>query len=718
MHRISLPTFMFLSLAQCYVKSMISLPSPRMATVKACIRCHGKKIRCSGYPSCQTCAKAGVNCEPYTRHRKGDSLGELKYYRQRTIWLEDEVYRNFHIQCRDVPTGTSLQPAQGGLISGNEQGLPVQLSSPSLASSSTHHEIQDLSAEVSRSSDIGILALNATGEMKYLGPSSGAFFAAYTSALARSCILTKNTWNSTSTAQHANTGLRADVSLVDSLVKFSSNDVNLFLQSYKMWIQPLYPILNSDDLDIIVSRYSEDPGVDSLNCEEWPERSTKLMLFYLVMALGAINATNTLKEFRRQLEQEELIDMQSTRPSPVLLCTQVLQLMDDNFQKLHPSVGFIQVILMISIYSSYGPIGSGQWQLAGLAMRMAIEMGLHYTPKTNNHSDSAKGQRSRIFWTIYAIEISLAYNLGRPPSIGAEHIAVELPEPLNENLLSLHHIRHRQIQSKVVTQIYGVNHQTRNMTTEQKQILISSVQEELDKWRTNIPVSPHSGGVHPYPYCYWDRLYHGTTFVLHRSSPLCPSPPAQSLELCIRSAGSYIDDMLKILRASNVPLSWMLAQGVLFAGLTMLVTARTGLHRLLPHVGAAFLLVDLHSWTRNCSICLAIMNERLREDLLSKLDSQFELLANDTLRTISTNLTSQATNKSSHTSEIPTNIDEAENALRSEQTFITNALSSDINFAEDWDYFDLFKEFMGQDPAQTFWDVFPPDLDTDSLAGV
>ncbi|KAL6788788.1 hypothetical protein J3E68DRAFT_128011 [Trichoderma sp. SZMC 28012] len=50
-----------------------SIPT-HMATAKACVRCHGKKIRCSGYPRCRTCDKAGVNCEPYTRHRKGDSL--------------------------------------------------------------------------------------------------------------------------------------------------------------------------------------------------------------------------------------------------------------------------------------------------------------------------------------------------------------------------------------------------------------------------------------------------------------------------------------------------------------------------------------------------------------------------------------------------------------------------------------------------------------------
>lgn len=161
----------------------------------------------------------------------------------------------------------------------------------------------------------------------------------------------------------------------------------------------------------------------------------------------------------------------------------------------------------------------------------------------------------------------------------------------------------------------------------------------------------------------------------------------------------------------------MLVQGVLFAGLTMLVTARTGLYQLLSHVGAPFLLVDLPSWTRNCSICLAIMNERLQEGLLSKLDSQFEMLANDTLKIISASITSQTKNDSSNNPALSTNIDLAENALRSEHVFTTDTLNPSENSAEDWDYFDMFKEFMGQDPAQTFWDMFPYDLGIDVPAG-
>jgi hypothetical protein len=154
----------------------------------------------------------------------------------------------------------------------------------------------------------------------------------------------------------------------------------------------------------------------------------------------------------------------------------------------------------------------------------------------------------------------------------------------------------------------------------------------------------------------------------------------------------------------------MLVQGVLFAGLTMLVTARTGLRQLMSHAGVSLLLIDLHSWTKNCSICLAIMNERLQEELLSKLDSHFEILANDTLRMISSSMTSQTINDYSDSSLLSRNIGLTENILGPQQSFTANT-SYSSSFGEEWDYFDIFKEFMGQDPAQTFWDMSLQEMD-------
>lgn len=223
---------------------------------------------------------------------------------------------------------------------------------------------------------------------------------------------------------------------------------------------------------------------------------------------------------------------------------------------------------------------------------------------------------------------------------------------------------------------------------------------------------------------YWERLYHGTSFVLHRSSPLCPQPTAQSLGRCIRSAGEYLNCMAEILRSSNVPLSWMLVQGVLFAGLTMLITARTNVHVLATHAGISFLLVDLPSWTRKCSVCVSVVNERWKEDLLSKLDSQFELLANDTLRVISNSLTAQR--GAQHSLQAPAlstssgggQAQPLPSSVQEESDLGANLTDGVGGGTDDWENFQFFREFLGiDDGVQTFWDILAADGDRNGAAG-
>lgn len=156
----------------------------------------------------------------------------------------------------------------------------------------------------------------------------------------------------------------------------------------------------------------------------------------------------------------------------------------------------------------------------------------------------------------------------------------------------------------------------------------------------------------------------------------------------------------------------MLVQGVLFAGLTMLVTARTSFLLLARHSGLSFLFVDLPGWTRKCSICLAIMNERWSEDLLQKLDTQFESLANDTLRTISSTLTTQHTERTLPVDNTtsPDQPSSIELSHQFTQPRINEAVYPNAGTAGDLEYLETFREYLGIDGVETFWDVFPSGL--------
>lgn len=130
---------------------------------------------------------------------------------------------------------------------------------------------------------------------------------------------------------------------------------------------------------------------------------------------------------------------------------------------------------------------------------MAIEIGLHHAPKIWQPSDIESDRKDRVFWIAYAIEISLAYNLGRPPSIGDEHITARLPRYAEETALGIHHINHRRIQSRIVSRVYCGANRAGDVTDDEASCLIFKLQDDLNKWRNALPAFAQSS---PYPQRY------------------------------------------------------------------------------------------------------------------------------------------------------------------------------------------------------------------------
>lgn len=212
--------------------------------------------------------------------------------------------------------------------------------------------------------DISLLAFNATGETKYLGPSSGAFFAAYATAVVqsfKSCgDIRRRTFSLAPNSINSN-GIM--VSPTEEPRSLSSSDIQRLLRSYQMWVDPLYPLLDPEFLEGLAVRCHGLQQISHDELAEVPTRYTDMTIFYLVMALGAANYDNTLKH---DISQEQLIP----KLSPSYFYSKAMQCFDQNPQRLQTNISTIQIILLISIYSSFGPVSSNQWQLAGLAMRV------------------------------------------------------------------------------------------------------------------------------------------------------------------------------------------------------------------------------------------------------------------------------------------------------------------------------------------------------------
>uniref|UniRef100_A0A8H7NHF9 Zn(2)-C6 fungal-type domain-containing protein n=1 Tax=Bionectria ochroleuca TaxID=29856 RepID=A0A8H7NHF9_BIOOC len=690
------------------------------AAVRACVRCHRKKVKCTGFPNCLKCNEASVQCELYTRLRKADTIRALREAERRVEWLEKELSREVGMDWKSLPTGTStqrsprqsngvppecaLEPSTFNAPSGSvNRNLEDHIVSPT---ESQHLAGVDVNSPArSDAPDISLLALNATGEQRYLGPSSGAFFASYATALFQSCEPAMASVIRSGRVGRVN---QAQGRFADGQLPLQPDVITLLQKSYEMWVLPLYPLLSHAALDSLANRCGRLQNAPFSELMQSPESCSEMAVFYLVMALGATNHVSTCKQLGSNQGRRYLQEASISVPSSTQLYSVALQYFSTLGKEFHSSPTSIQILLLVCIYSSYGPIESSQWQMAGLAMRTAIEIGLHNKPKQLDVFEEEMDWKNRIFWTAYSIEISLCYNLGRPPSISEEHITADLPLYSTQTAFAIQHITHRQIQSRIISKVYASASNIPGQTVQSQQDQVAKLQSELDNWRVSMTALCSKSPESAYPFSYWDRLYYGTSFVLHRRSPLCPNPSTTSLERCIRSSAAYIDNVLDFLRTSNVPLSWMLVQGVLFAGLTMAVTAQTSYSQISSTSGHSLLLVDFPAWTRKCSVCLAIMNERWDDDLLFKIDAQFEVLADSIQRTISTGLAFRTTGRYEATHSLGESDMNDDSQPAGSLPFSSSFF--DLGMTDHWETMDPFGQLLGISGSQSFWDIFPQDL--------
>ncbi|KIW28241.1 uncharacterized protein PV07_07920 [Cladophialophora immunda] len=131
----------------------------------------------------------------------------------------------------------------------------------------------------------------------------------------------------------------------------------------------------------------------------------------------------------------------------------------------HANVRSLQCIILLQQSGALLPHTANLWHLVGEGMKIAIGLGLHQEPDPAlGLDDLALDLRRRIFWSIYAIERSLAVTSHRPFTIKDEHINVAFPSDSEDAFIHpsgikpggrrlkyhfINFIRFRQIQSEI-----------------------------------------------------------------------------------------------------------------------------------------------------------------------------------------------------------------------------------------------------------------------------
>ncbi|KAJ6003153.1 hypothetical protein N7451_005700 [Penicillium sp. IBT 35674x] len=233
-----------------------------------------------------------------------------------------------------------------------------------------------------------------------------------------------------------------------------------------------------DQSEILHLHMKRDQLLSSTSANPWD-----CFKLFMVYAIGS--AMQKMTERYNSLSPEELFQTALKFKAPIMESR---------------SVENIQAILLLIIYNLRTSSSSTIWYLIGLAMKTAIDLGLHR--EFNYHGlkpDQAQTKR-RVFWSVYMLERHIAWSLGRPFGIAERDIDVGLPENFekclqvngsaqlnaDEEIRSLGpfipSLQLARIRSRIHTKIYRVDKEVSTLLP-----LVGPLLSELEDYKRSIP---------------------------------------------------------------------------------------------------------------------------------------------------------------------------------------------------------------------------------------
>jgi hypothetical protein len=163
----------------------------------------------------------------------------------------------------------------------------------------------------------------------------------------------------------------------------------------------------------------------------------------------------------------------------------------------------VQALTLICSHLRNFPKPGASWILTQTTMSLALELGLHRSeklcPTDKRPNDLDLEMRKRTFWGLLAIHVTLSGKLGRPMPFRIEDFDVEMPENIDDDLLSengldrsrpgkclheigLQAIRLLPLYMELYSTIYAARRSTDNYIP-----TINRLEAKLRTWREGLP---------------------------------------------------------------------------------------------------------------------------------------------------------------------------------------------------------------------------------------
>ncbi|KAL3440627.1 fungal-specific transcription factor domain-containing protein [Aspergillus insuetus] len=573
----------------------------RKRVPKSCRRCHRRKQRCIGFPTCVNCDAANEPClrsENSLSWHHGMSKGALAH---RIEVLEAHLSTAISDELQSPNGAEGIQsPDIGGNAPGSS-GVSTQ---------------EPVDAEEPRGRKrAGPRPAPAT--TAYFGPSTGV-----TITESRSRTVEDSSGGRTIPVteavadEHEGTGPISPAPTAERQGKAAPPDDAVGKQLLDVFFGTIHkrlPFLDRGEIfRLHAGRY------DAVNASAGVDEKHAYGMFKLFM-LYAIGAAML-----------QLSDQHDPMTPRVYFAT-ALQF-DTAMIRDALSIAGVEGRMLMIMYELRSSSSSSVWFAIGVAMRICIHLEMHRESHYIPLSPHEAQLRRRLFWSVYLIERHVAWSLGRPFSIAEDDIDTKSPADV-DNMTDFVHpglvglsgntriptvrrflatVQLQRVMSRIHTKIYGIDGNPAALVPQ-----LSSLLGLLEEYRANLPpLEPRDS---EFIQMHWNNCVR----VLLQPFLSVLNPEDERIRTCLRASGQLCQFFKRSQQMGISGFSYLLVNSVYLAGLTMCFCLFRS-----PRFWSTSVANDL----RACSSAIFVIAERIssfrkfRDDLENMINQTMDFI--------------------------------------------------------------------------------------------
>ncbi|KAB8072809.1 fungal-specific transcription factor domain-containing protein [Aspergillus leporis] len=494
--------------------------SSSFRNVSACNRCRLRKNRCDQrLPRCQSCEKAGVRCVGYDPITKREIPRSYVYFLEARVAYLEKVLLEHQIDVKgavafdeeeavrveagydpahtktvgsDGSAGTVLSTSDGGDKSmrmkrekeGSSSKADKQRDGGQDSDNNMDTEKEENWRLQNLVSNIGMVSVQGTSDPRYLGSTSGISFARVVFAAVKSSVpgnaSERGPMRPSERLPHSATGTAGGTGR-DSFfglqtrpmmqcAAFPDRDLAEKLADlYFEHANPQMPILHRNDFMELLDR--------TYLVDEKSRSPRSLYMLNIVFAIGAGIIFEDKSPGDEKEDNRERSPSTSKRPrlsshqyQPEEYHASAIIHLESFVGASSSNDGFgaleeLQAVLLLASFALLRPVAPGLWYIVGVAMRLAVDLGLHYEDGTGidtlgdetlNHPrrkaedrdqpridtrergrrEWVRDLRRRLWWCVYSFDRLVSCCVGRPFGISDQAISTEFPSLLEDKYIT------------------------------------------------------------------------------------------------------------------------------------------------------------------------------------------------------------------------------------------------------------------------------------------